>query len=216
MAETMQHEDAITLLPWLANGTLEEPEHGAVRAHAAACVLCRRELETLDSLRRSIAASGDAMTLPQPDLRRINARIDAQLSRKSPGRMLAAALHGWVANRWRVAFTLQTASLLVLAVVLLWPAGVDEAPYTTLSAPASLAEGHYLRVIFTPELDGDALDALLATHDLAVADGPSVRGVYTLRYPAGSQDAERRAAFAALDDDARVLFVQPVTGGTDP
>jgi anti-sigma factor RsiW len=216
MAEMMQHEDAITLLPWLANGTLDGPEHEAVRAHAAACVLCRRELDALDSVRRSIAAAGDAIKLPEPDMRRINARIDAELSRKSPARTLAAALQAWAANRWRVAFALQTALLLVLAVVLLRPTGVDDAPYTTLTAPASLAEGHYLRVIFIPELDGDALDALLAAHDLAVADGPSVRGVHTLRFPDGSEDAQRSAALAALEDDARVLFVQPVAGGAGP
>jgi hypothetical protein len=216
MAETMQHEDAITLLPWLANGTLDKAEREAVRAHAIACVLCRRELEALDSVRRSISAAGDAVTLPEPDMRCINARIDAVLSRKTAGRRFAAALQAWTANRWRVAFALQTALLLVLAVVLLRPAGVDEASYTTLTAPVSRAEGHYLRVIFTPELGGDGLAALLAAHDLAVVEGPSVRGVYTLRFPDGRQDAERSAALAALEHDSRVLFVQPVAGGASP
>jgi hypothetical protein len=212
MAETMQHEDAITLLPWLANGTLGEPEHEAVRTHAAACVICRRELEALDAVRQRIAASGDAMMLPEPDMRRINARIDAELARKSPGRALLAAVQGWTGNPWRAGFALPTALLLVIALFLLRPAGVDETPYTTLTAPASLAEGHYLRIIFTPELEGDAFDALLAAHGLALADGPSARGVYTLRFADGSGHADRAATLAALGDDARVLFVQPVEG----
>lgn len=213
MAETMQHEDAITLLPWLANGTLDTPEHDAVRAHAASCVICRRELDALEAVRHSIAASAADMPLPRPDMRRINARIDAALARKSPGRALLAGWHAWAANPWRVGFAAQTAVLLVLAVFLLRPPATEEAPYTTLSSPQALADGHYLRVIFTPELDGNTVDELLDAHGLALADGPSARGVYTLRFPDAVDAAARAAAFAALDNDARVLFVQPVANG---
>lgn len=216
MAELLQHEEAIMLLPWLQNGTLDAPERDAVRAHAASCVICRRELAALEAVGRSIAASAGGMPLPAPDMRRINARIDAELARKSRGHALLAAWHAWAANPWRVAFALQTAVLLVLALFLLRVPGTDEAPYTTLTAPASLAEGHYLRVIFTPELDGNTLDELLAPHRLAITDGPTPRGLYTLRFPDTADTAERAGALAALGDDARVLFVQPVASGAGP
>ncbi len=216
MGETMQHDDAITLLPWLVNGTLDAREHEAVRAHAAGCVICRRELEALEDMRLAIAASAGAVPLPGPDMRRINARIDAELARESPGRALLGRVRAWAANPWRVAFALQTAMLMVLGVFLLRPAVMEDAPYTTLTVPESLAEGQYLRVIFTPELDGDTLDALLAAHGLKLATGPSARGVYTLRFPHAVGAAERAAALAALEHDARVLFVQAVRGGAAP
>ncbi len=41
----MKHEDAVELLPWLANGSLDAAERAELTEHLAACATCRRELE---------------------------------------------------------------------------------------------------------------------------------------------------------------------------
>jgi hypothetical protein len=181
-----------------------------VREHSRNCVICRRELEELETVAARIAASS-RVPLPPPDMRRINARIDAELQRAGRGSALLARLRDWGANPWRVAFALQTVVLVALAVAWLRPDEPD-ALYTTLTAPAeSAGDGEYLRVVFEPGLEAGAIDALLAERGLVVTAGPSPRGVYTLEFTAIRDAGGRAAVLAELQADPQVLFVQPVT-----
>ena len=209
MAEPLSHEAAIELLPWLANGTLAAGERGPVRAHAQSCVICRRELEILEAFARPAAREARGFDAPTPDMRRINARIDAALERERRGSVLAAGFRRWAANPWRVAFVLQ--SLVVLALAAAWlPQVVEQPVYRTLTAPTFPGDGHYLRVVFDPGLPAAGIDERLSAHGLTQENGPSARGVYTLRFDEAADASERDAALAALRADQAVLFVQPV------
>lgn len=214
MADTLTHDRAVELLPWLANGTLEPGERDAVREHSRSCVICRREIEALDAFAERAANSAaidGAADEPAPDMRRINARIDALLERERRGSALLEALRGLAANRWRTAFALQ--SLVLAAVAAAWLVGREPAAeYTTLTTPERLGEGDYLRVVFDPGVDAASLGALLEDQGLVVAAGPSARGVYTLGFEAPQDPVGRDAVQAALAADPRVLFVQPVPG----
>ena len=53
--ESVSHEQAVELLPWLVNNSLDEQEKEAVLEHAHACVICRRELTNLQQLQNSIS-----------------------------------------------------------------------------------------------------------------------------------------------------------------
>ncbi|HEX5786721.1 MAG TPA: zf-HC2 domain-containing protein [Woeseiaceae bacterium] len=214
MAEPLPHDQASELLPWLANGTLEAGERDAVRAHARNCVHCRRELDDLQALAAAIAPA-DAELLPVPDMRRINARIDAGLERERRGPALLAGMKWFAGSPWRLAFAVQTVVVIALAAVLLRPPA-PEARYTTLSNPPSLPAGDYLRVVFDPGLEPAVLEALLGTHGLAIAAGPSERGVYTLSFARDAVAARREDVLAQLAADERVLFVQPAADATAP
>ena len=109
----MGHEESIELLPWLVNGSLTASEREAVQTHAESCIVCRRELAELEALQESIQAP--AFVVPAPDMRRINARIDAQLERESRGQNVIAALREFFASPWRAAFAAQTLALVVVA-----------------------------------------------------------------------------------------------------
>jgi len=212
MPDTIRHDDAIELLPWLVNGTLEPREYEAVDLHAKNCVICRRELDRLGALATALADETQGELLPAPDMRNINARIDADLARSRRGAELLDRLLDWSGNRWRLAFVLQAAGVMALAVVL-WRVE-PESEFTTLTTPESLPSGDYLRVVFDPGLDGAAISALLEAYGLVLVSGPSERGVYTL----GLQDAsaERADVSASLEGAPGVLFVQPVTGKDSP
>ena len=208
--EAMSHDDAIELLPWLVNESLQGSERDTVRAHAASCIICRRELAELEVLQESIHAM--AAEAPAPDMRRINARIDARLQRETRGRNLLAGLRAFFASPWRAAFAAQSA--LLVAVAVLWmQAEPGEPDLRTLSAAETLPAGHYLRVVFDPTLEQAAIDALLDDAGLGVAHGPTERGVVTLRLPDTLGAGDRAAVTEALQSDTRVLFVQPVAGG---
>ncbi len=208
--EAISHDAAIELLPWLVNESLRGSEREAVKAHATSCIICRRELAELEALQASVHAM--AVEAPAPDMRRINARIDAQLERESFGRNLLAGIRRFFESPWRAAFAAQ--SLALVAVATLWlQAGSDEPAFRTLSATESLPAGYYLRVVFDPTLDQASIDALLAGAGLGIAAGPSERGVFTVRFADASAETDRAALIETLQNDARVLFVQPVAGG---
>ena len=208
--DVMSHEESIELLPWLVNGSLSASERGAVEAHAESCIVCRRELAELEALQESIQAP--AFVVPAPDMRRINARIDAQLEHEAWGQNVITALREFFTSPWRAAFVAQ--SIALFAVAALWlQAGTDEPQFRTLTSTEALPADNYLRVVFDPNLEAETIDALLSSVGLDVASGPTERGVLTLRFTDAASEADRAAASDALRSDPRVLFLQPVSGG---
>lgn len=207
----MTHDEAVELLPWLVNGSLDEIEHGAVKEHASSCVICRRELNELEVVQASIAALGEHTDVPEPDMRRINARIDAHLASASRGSQWLDAWRKFSTGRWQLAFAVQTAALVVVVGVLLIPR--EPTPeFTTLSTVESLPAGHYLRVVFDPTLPEVDLSGIIDANGLSVAAGPSNRGVVTLRFAETALASEREATLQSMQNDDRVLFAQPVEG----
>lgn len=207
--EVMSHGEAVELLPWLVNDSLEAGERDGVLEHARNCVICRREMAELESLRDSISHAADSTAIPTSDMRRINARIDAWENRGQP---LMAKLRELIGSPWRVAFAAQTVLLLVLGTALLWPNG-DGAKFTTLTVPEKLPDGHYVRVVFDPDLAAGEVPRLLGQMNLTVVAGPSERGVYTLGLPGQASTTERDAVVSDLQTHPGVLFAQPVTRG---
>jgi len=207
--EMIPHDDAIELLPWLVNDSLQAGERDAVREHAANCVICRRELATLEALDRSITAERAHAAVPAPDMRRINARIDAELERGQRRSAMVRRLRAWLENPWFVAFATQTVVVVVMASSW-WLSRTPEPAFTTLTAPEVLPAGHYVRVVFDPTLEAGGVAALLEGRHLSIVAGPSVRGVYTLRFADELPAGTREAIAAELAAEAGVLFAQPV------
>jgi len=206
--ETLSHDQAAELLPWLVNDSLSDRERDAVRAHASSCVVCRRELEELAEIRNSITLPAAGAPVPAPDMRRINSRIDDLIRRQTRGRRLLERLREWFGDPWRVAVALQTVVLLTLGTA--WLATDRPGPeYTTLTTPDALPEGQYLRVVLDPTLDTPQVAAFFDAMRLSVVDGPSARGVYTVS--PDERDAEIDRIATDLLNDPAVLFAQPVT-----
>lgn len=207
--EMLPHEIATELLPWLVNDSLDEDEKVAVFEHARACVICRRELGDLERLRDSISHVSTALPTPAPDMRNINARIDALIDRRNWGRNLLSQIRETFESPWRIAFAAQSILLIVLASLLLWPEP-ENAEFTTLTQPDDLPDGHYVRLVFSPELAQFELSALLDKFELKVIEGPSSRGVYTLGLAESLSVEDRDKLVRSLQEDPKVLFAQPV------
>lgn len=207
--DMMTHDEAIELLPWLANGSLTADERETVQAHAASCVICRRELAELQALQTAIDSTVHESEVPAPDMRRINARIDAQLARASRPRELLSTLRRMFSSPWRVAFATQTVALLVVAALWLRPDDTEPA-FRTLTAVDPLPAGHYVRVVFDPTLGERDVATLLEANGLDIVSGPSERGVVTLRFADEANTEQRDAIIESMRKDDRVLFAQPV------
>ena len=210
--ESLSHDQAVELLPWLVNDSLDEQEKGAVLEHAHACVFCRRELSNLRQLQDSISLASSASPIPEPDMRDINARIDALINRQNRGRELLSRLRELFDSPWRIALAAQSIILLVLATVLLWP-GPRHADFTTLAQPENLPDGQYVRAVFSPDLQRSEITTLLDKFGLLIVNGPSNRGVYTLGVSDSAKD--RDMLVSRLQDEPDVLFAQPVMIGAD-
>jgi len=210
--ESMSHEQASELLPWLVNDSLAVVERNLVQEHATSCVICRRDLQELEGLRNSISDASAAAVIPAPDMRRINARIDAFIEKENRGQRMLANVREFFRSPWRFAFVIQTAFVVMLATILLWPQ-VDEPEFTTLTDPQTLPDGQYVRIVFEPTLAASDLSRLLDTMNLTIVDGPSDRGVYTLRLSTSLSAEERATVVVNLTSNDGVVFVQPVSGG---
>lgn len=206
--ENMLHEQASELLPWLVNESLPENEREAVLAHTQNCVICRRELDALESLQTSITRTGAAQQIPAPDMREINTRIDRLIERRGRWRRWLMRCGDWLGNPWRTAFAVQAVVLLAVASALFWsPSPTPE--FTTLTSPASVADRTYLRVVVAPEFDGASARQFLSDNRLIVVEGPSSRGVYKLRPEESSADLD--AIAAELLRNPNILFAEPMT-----
>lgn len=212
--ELMPHDQATELLPWLVNDTLDPQERDAVHQHATSCVICRREIARLQALQAAIVSMEGQDAVEAPDMRRINARIDALADRENFVNVALTRLHEWFGNPWRLAFTLQTALLVALGAVWLAPRN-PEPEFRTLTEPQSLPAGYYLRVVFNPTLDSAHMSSLLNGTRLTIVSGPSARGVYTLRFADGTAASDRVAVVSALQGQPGVLFVQPVAASEE-
>ena len=208
----ISHDEARELLPWLVNGSLRESERERVREHAGSCVICRREVEELQQIDVSVRQATDGVPIPAPDMRRINARIDALVERQAGRERLLVACRDFVRRPWRMAFVAQSIALVALIALLLWPQA-DAPEYTTLTNPEALPAGEYIRVVFDPDLDADAVAAIADKYVLDLVSGPSVRGVATLRYADTDAAASTLATVEALLHESGVLFAQPLQAG---
>lgn len=210
--ETASHERAAELLPWLVNDTLDGEEQEMILEHTRTCVACRRELEALRQLRDSMAQASSATRIPAPDMRRINARIDALIDRQNLADLWISRLREAFSNRWRIAFVAQSLLLVVLAGLLLWPAS-ENSEFVTLTEPDELPDGTYIRVVFSPELTSSEFSGILDRFNLSVVEGPSLRGVYTFAVTDSRSPEENERLVSDIRGEPKVLFAQPVIRG---
>jgi len=207
-SEQLTHESALQLLPWLVNGSLSNDEASATRKHALNCVICRRDLESLELFQDQFSLASETVSAPAPDMRNINRRIDELIEQQNSWRDAFVRVKEFARNPWRLAFVAQSVALLVLAGVILVP-NPPEAMFTTLSNPAAAAPADFVRVVFSPDLDELALSELLNEYGLTVISGPTERGVYTLR----SGAFDRKQLTESLQSRTEVLFAQPIASG---
>jgi hypothetical protein len=199
------HALILELIPWLVNGRLSGEEAASVNAHIEHCTECGREYVEQLRIFDAMQADDRIAFASEAAFQKLATRLDAapERSRTHPSvRWFAAAsvLAALGLAAWG-AWTLQRT-----------PATATVAPYLTLTAPASVADGEaQLRVVFTPNLTLSELESLLHSIDAYISAGPTEAGVFTLTLaPGRNSSAEVAQRLAALRADANVRFAEPV------
>ncbi|MEQ1531380.1 MAG: hypothetical protein ABL925_18850, partial [Methylococcales bacterium] len=69
------HQDISLLLPWYANKTLNGSEHRRVGQHLKVCLICRRELASLQQLAAAVQQEGSGDSAAQVSFSQLKKRI---------------------------------------------------------------------------------------------------------------------------------------------
>jgi hypothetical protein len=198
--EDRRHGEAQRLLPWLANGRIEDSERAWLEQHVAECRACERELDALRTLQSVFLHSAPpradttASRRAEAGWKRLRPRLRAEPApRVSPWRALQRQFA--LAPRWMGAAVMaQALALFVLAFALWRPASMAPA-YRTLGA-TPVASGN-LVVAFDPQLAESRMRGLLRASEARIVDGPNDAGAYVLAVPPARVDMVRDALRAA-------------------
>jgi hypothetical protein len=199
-----EHDRVWSNLPWFVNETLEADEFVEAKTHLATCLVCRREVASLEVLRRALSTR----TLDpkcETALDRLHARLDASTKR--------AWTFPWAAAAVLVIMT-GLAGIINLNSGLISNLGTDNA-YITLGARTTEMDetGTYAaRIVFDRDVTELQLRRLLLSSQVELIDGPTPRGAYTIAMPAVKNVEDLQAAVARLRDSKQVLFVEPIVG----
>ena len=215
--------EAARLLPWFATGRLSAADSERVTRHLDTCGICRADLAHERILRTTLKADGPVEYAPQAGLARTLARID-ELTRDAPPargeiasrREVRPGRRRFTATQWLAAAAIvQAVGLGVLGGSFLGRPAAERgaASYQTLSAPAPVAGGARIRVVFARSTTIGELSALLGTRRLLIVTGPSDAGVFTLGTSEVTLEPGRLdALLASLRADSHVLFAEPASG----
>jgi len=206
---TQSERDALMLLPWFVNGTLEGEEREAVQRSLRSSLTVRLEHDRLVRLQAVMKGDDAEHAATDRGFERLMARISANgvTDEARP----VAGRRAW--HPWPLA---QAAAVLALASGLAWWTLRDDAvapgTYVTLtSEPPAGVQRLQLRLMFAPGVSETERRALLAEYGLTQAAPTTPDGLYGL-VVSGNADAREIAARLRLDPRIAFVTTPPVAG----
>lgn len=207
--EPRGHDEALRLLPWLVNDSLEPEERAWVDAHVAGCPECRDERALLEALHAGCQQDDASDAGVDAGWRRLRASVQPRAAAPSAWRTWRRR---WgQAPRW-VGWTLAAqAALVLVAGVVVWSGLPRPAASPALYRTLGTASTGTLMVMVDPRMREAQWRGLLQASGAHIVDGPNGAGAYVLAVP-----PERTArACGALRAAPGVLLVERIDGGRD-
>jgi len=212
------HRRVWDLLPWYANGTLEDGERRTVESHLAACSRCREELSACRGLGELLQQVPEVAPAPHPaHLARILEKIGdhERAAWQSPLESLRNLLTATPRPvRWALVAQLVLVLGLGLGLSLHRQPAAASAVYRTLSdgppAMSSTAPSSRLRLVFAAGTTEQEIRDLLLCIRGQIVSGPSSLGVYTVEVPTGPDPLED--VLAHVRKHRQVSLAEPVVG----
>ncbi len=205
------HQEFSELLPFYANGTLDERERAQLDLHLRACLTCRAELAQEQRLLRAFRSSDSEGRLLDDGFARVMTRVRGAVAQPTPRRRWGQRTLRHLARR--------AAMVAVLAAVVLGinhmqgHVGLVDQSFHTLSQDGGRVVGaDVLYVAFDTKASMGAINAALAAVHGDVVSGPNRDNVLTVRVPA----ADVAAAVARLQAHAEVRFAAAAAPGAAP
>lgn len=214
MTERMTHQQALELLPWLANETLDAIERERLERHLRDCLVCHAELKSQRALHALVKEQPTVGVSAERDFDALLARVDERDSSRGPARALGRRRRWWPAPAGATRLLAGAAAALAAAItVVAWlsaagPVADEPGAYSALAQPAGDG-GPLVDIVFAQGVSETQMRALLREIDATIVTGPSDLGRYTVRAAAVSSAPERDTLVQRLRADARVRFAGP-------
>lgn len=212
------------LLPWYANGTLDEAERLEVEAWLENNPDAQLQLAEYEFLNETVSE----VTAEEPVMRQdlfddLLTRIEAEEqqaaneSRAAAAPTLSERLQHWFSDtfQWgmtpafaRVAVVSQFALVMALGAVLLMPSTDEGYEVLSGSDPTAVVQGVLADIGVNPATPVGQFQQLLRNHQAMIVSGPSGIGVYRIMLPEGAQADE---LLTSLKARAEVVYLQRVS-----
>jgi hypothetical protein len=225
MASPSRHEESWLLLPWLANGRLSNAERAAVEQHLHECAACTQELARQRLMCQVLTEPQRVTYAPGPSLRKLMERIDGRtparaqdappLSRRSAPSGLAAAWRP-PGLAWAASFVLAIGLTAFASTAYRW----SQPRYATHTTAPRGTPG-VLHIAFDRSVPIGEMEEMLRSAGARVVEGPGTTGIFGIApvtaaargsAESGEVSPPMRALAARLRADARVRWVEPLTG----
>jgi hypothetical protein len=201
------HDEAEEMLPWYANGQLDQADRERVEEHLSACASCRRQLD----LERRLIDEFQAM-VPEVESgwARLRKRIETQAS--APARVVRPPKPGPLAEAWAFLTRPAVAMLAAAQVAFVVIAGamlmsLGQPAYHTLSSAPAPATGNVI-VMFRADATEEEIRKVLRSAGASLVDGPTPANAYLLHVA----PERRQVALEKLQSDETVDLAQPIDG----
>jgi len=204
--ELASHGEAEELLPWYANGQLDEADRAIVDAHLSSCAYCRQQLAIECRLIEEFQAIEPKI---ESGWTRLRGRIvsDSPVPTFKPPRPTRLA-EAWAFLTRPAVATLAAAQLAFFIVAGSALLGLSRPAYHVLGSPPPAAAGNVIIMFRADATEQDIRDVLKST-GATIVDGPTPANAYVLHVAA----ARRQKALETLQANDNVQLAQPIDGG---
>lgn len=203
--EPTSHGEAEELLPWYANGQLDEADRAIVDAHLSSCAYCRQQLAIEHRLI-------EEFQVIEPEIESGWSRLRGRITSDEPVPTFKGSRPGRLAEAWSfltrpAVATLAVAQLafvIVAGSALLW---LSRPAYHVLGSPPPAAAGNLI-VMFRADATEQDIRDVLKSAGATIVEGPTPANAYVLHVAA----ARRQMALTTLHANDNVQLAQPIDG----
>lgn len=206
LTERAPHDEAEELLPWYANGQLDETDRAKVDSHLSACAHCRQQL----ALERQLIAEFQAMT---PEIESGWARLRNRIEAPTPVRTFRPRPISPIGGTWAFLSRPAVAALVAAQLAFVVIAGatllsLTRPVYHTLGS-APVASAANVIVIFRADASERHIRQALRSAGASIVGGPTPADAYVLHVA----PQQRQLALTRLQSSSEVQLAQPIDGG---
>lgn len=191
------HPEA-ALLPWYANGTLNEADRRRVDQHLTGCSTCRAELEDLTGLKSALTTLYAAQPGPSPDTSRsVRNSVAREASVRQPRsggqRSRLDIVEEWFRSLFVPRWVPTLAATLLLAQIglIMWISMPVPHPEQITTRSLGMQTARII-VAFQNAATDEQIRGLLQSMHGRITDGPTADGHYTLEIPAADSSVVQR------------------------
>ena len=229
-----EHQDIQLLLPWYVNKSLMEPERQLVEQHLQSCLICSKQLQSLDTLCATVKHNSEIEISTEASFANFKSKmLNRQLEHAKPPLTIVSSssvdqytlivteqpkkmycqlkMAFKTINNARIYLAIAASLLLTIILPLTltsWKLPIINDFYTLSSNELAFSAQNQLHVVFQNNVNEATIDALLVQIHARRLEAPNSAGAYTVLLDKDSQ--KRDEAIQFLRSQPRVLLVTPI------